>query len=55
MLIREPYDYLVGPIVRGVVIHNEDFTRRILVDGLFDTGAKHTGVSQRVTSMLVPF
>ncbi len=55
MLIREPYDYLVGPIVRGVVIHNEDFTRRILVDGLFDTGAKHTGVSQRVTSMLAPF
>ena len=55
MLIREPYDYLVGPIVRGVVIHNEDLTRRVLIDAFFDTGAKLTGVSQRVTSMLAPF
>ena len=37
------------------MIHNEDFTRRILVNGLFDTDAKHTGASQRVTSMLAPF
>lgn len=55
MPIRETYDYLVGPIVKGVVIHNEDFTRRIMVDGFFDTGTKYTGVSQRVTSMLAPF
>jgi len=45
----------VGPIVKGVVIHSEDFTRRITVNALFDTGTNSTGVSRRVTSMLAPF